>query len=195
MSPAHGGLRLVRVCVRARVRGREELGRDGGAEEAGEQVQGAGRQAAAGSGSRSRTPDSHSASRFCAPAVARRKWAWFRGVWLLNVSRGCRQDVAERLLSILGVSRFSCSWISGFQREFANLVPRGSASHGGRSFGAKSWFFRMHDIFFVFCCILLIWNVNCSLIIIALVWSGRCSSLFINPFLAYICDLKFFRLL
>jgi len=57
-ATAHGGFRLVRVCVRARVRGREELGRDGGAEEAGEQVQGAGRQAAAGSGSRSRTPDS-----------------------------------------------------------------------------------------------------------------------------------------
>lgn len=150
----------MRVCVRARVRGREELGRDGGAEEAGEQVQGAGRQAAAGADPAPEHPILHSASRFLLPPLRVENGRDFAVFGCSNVSRGCRQDVAERLLSVLGVSRLSCSWISGFQCEFAFLVPRGSAGSG--ALRPRAGFLGCTRSF---CVLLFLANLECELFI------------------------------
>jgi hypothetical protein len=133
--------RRLPARARARVSGREELPRDGGAEEAGEQVQGAGRQAAAGSsGSRSLTSD------ILRPAHlgSVQNVHDLGGVWLLNVTRGCRRDVPERLLSRFRGSR-GCH-VAGSQGSNANLHFLYRVDLRALGVG-ETCFFRMHYIF------------------------------------------------
>ena len=76
---------------------RGSWGRDGGAEEAGEQVQGAGRQAAAGQDPTPEHPDaSLRLAILCYCRCAKKMGAISLRLVLGNVLRGCRQDMEAR---------------------------------------------------------------------------------------------------
>jgi hypothetical protein len=105
----------VRGCQSERG-ARGSRGSDGGAEEAGEQVQGAGRQAAAGA-----DPTPEHPILPCSPRS--------RELVSRNVLRGCRQDMAARFTATALVL-----WLDlVFRCEFSVLGPCGSASSAVRA--------------------------------------------------------------